>query len=253
MAYADFTGKVIKHSWGRFRATAGEAVYRGDLIDKDFKVADATNTANQPAKYIACEDIANAAVGWFCLKAEIMKPSTIGTGGVVTRANHGGTAGDTLFLSTTEGDAVEVPVGDGIGQMVGQVLSQDTVLLEPSPKIDYLMELEVAAKTLDVQSVGKVFYATATSAVVFTLPNSTTSAAGLVLEIVNCGQDGDAAIQASPATADKIMGPSIAGADDKDLINTSGTMKCGDRVRLTSDATDGWFVTEIHGIWDAET
>ena len=100
------------------------------------------------AKYVAAEDIASAAEGWLCLKAKIKKPSTIGTGGAVTRGDTGGTTGDLLFLSTTQGKAVEVPDGDGILQVVGQVLSQDEVLLDPAMyPVSYLMELEAANKT----------------------------------------------------------------------------------------------------------
>lgn len=248
MAYTDFEGKVILHSWGRFRATAGEAVYTGDLIDQEFAQADATGGEN-PALYVACENIASAAEGWFCLKAEAKKRATIAAGGVVTRGDHSGTADDVLFLSTTQGKAVEVPDGDGILQAVGRVLSQDTILLEPSCEYWEDMELETANKTLDIQDVGKAM-ATATDAVVFTLPATDV---GLSFTIVNVGQDGDCKVSASPNTNDKIMGPDLGGTDNKDLINTKATARCMDRVVLLCDGSDGEFVQEIKGTWAAET
>jgi hypothetical protein len=247
MAYSHSGVNVIKHSWGRFRATAGEDVTVGSLIDQDFKDAGAIAGEN-PALYIACEDIDSGSDGWFCTKAEVMKPSTVGSGGAVTRGNHGGTAGDVLFLSTTAGEAKEVPDGDGILQVVGRVLSQDTALLDPSPEYFEDMELVTANKTLDIQDVGKVM-ATATDAVVFTLPPTDV---GLSLTIVNVGQDGDAKVSVSPAALDKIMGPDIAGVDDKDLINTKATARCMDRVTLLADGVDGWFVQDIKGTWAAE-
>jgi len=253
MAYADFSGKIMQHTWGRFRATSGEAVYVGDLIDKDFKVADATNSANQPAKYIACETLATSTEGWFCTKAEVKKPPTIATGGGVTRGDHGGTAGDTLFLSTTEGDAVEVPAGDGIGQVVGQVLSQDTVLYDPSNEVDFVMEYESAAKTLTTSTdSGKAFYVggAPSTDVVVTIP---TPAIGDKWKIVNVNQDGDALIQVQPTSADAVAGPDVSGADGKYWVNTKATAKCGDYLIIEYKGAADMIVTEKRGVWTQES
>ena len=248
MAYTDFAGKTILHSWGRFRATnGGTAVSVGDLVDQDFNPADAT-AGGKPARYIACEDIAASKEGWFALKAEIKKAATVSTGGAVTRGDHGGTAGDVLFLSTTAGDAVETPDGDGLGQVVGRVLSQDTVLLDPAEEYDELMELEDGNKTLDAEDVGKVFYVKKDAAAI-TLP---ATSVGLMFTIVNCGQDGDCKVSVSPNALDKIMGPDIAGTDNKDLINTKATAKCMDRVTVIAEGTNGYYVAAIRGVWAAE-
>ena len=248
MAYADFAGKTILHTWGRFRATAGEALNAGDLVDQDFCEADATAGEN-PATCIACQDIASAAEGWFCLKAELRKAPTIAVGGGVTRGDHGGTAGDVLFLSTTQGAAVEVPDGDGLLQVVGRILSQDTILYDPSPEYFEDMELQTANKTLDIQDVGKAIAVVLDGGVV-TIPATDV---GLSLMVVNVGQDGDCAVNISAHSDDKIMGPDLAGTDEKDLINTKATARCMDRVLINADGSDGWFVQKIIGTWAEET
>jgi hypothetical protein len=219
------------------------------LVDVDFCQADATAGENE-AKYIACEDIASATEGWFCTKARIKKPSTVGTGGAVTRGDTGGTTGDILFLSTTQGKAVEVPDGDGILQVVGQVLSQDEVILEPG-EVFYLAEKESAAKTVGASDSGKAFAVVgASSATVVTLP---ATAAGLTYTIINVAQDADGAIQVSPVSADQIAGVDITEADNKDLINTSATQRCMDLVKVVGNGAAGWFVTDIRGTWAIES
>ena len=253
MAYANWSGKTIKHSWGRFRATAGEQLYCGDLVDYDFYQADATAGEN-PAKYIACEDIASAAEGWFCLKAEIKKLSTVGAGGAVTRGDHGGTANDLLFLSTTQGTAVEAVDGDGILQVVGEVLSQDHILLDPSPEYWEVMEFEHADKTITATTdSGKCFAigaltTTVTTGVVVTLP---AVASGNKFTIVNVQKDAWA-INVSPAAADEMGYPGQAGTDDKDLINTAATARCMDLVVVEYRDASGWFCSELRGTWVGE-
>ena len=129
MAYADFTGKIILHSWGRFRFTAGEDIEAGDLITKAGLIADAEDS--KPADAVACEKVANGADGWAALAVEIKKPPTVATGGGVTAGDHSGTAGTVLYLdgSADQGQAIE-DVGT-ISQTVGWVLSADRVLLLP--------------------------------------------------------------------------------------------------------------------------
>ncbi|NIA17285.1 MAG: DUF2190 family protein [Planctomycetes bacterium] len=104
-------------------------------------------------------------------------------------------------------------------------------------------------KTLDIQDVGKAFIVD-TDAKTITLP---ATAAGGRVAIINGGADAAVAVNVSPAAADKIMGPDIAGANDKDLINTKATAKQGDFVIIEPDvAGDGWHVTAIRGTWATE-
>ena len=248
MAYAHFDeSATVSHAIGRFRATAGEALTVGELIDSDFKAADATAGEN-PAEYIAIEDIASGDDGWFALEAILKKPTTVGAGGAATRGDHGGTAGDVLFLSTTAGDALEAPL-TGILQRVGRVLSQDTILLKPSDTWWEDCEIVTSNTTLDTQDVGKLM-ATVTDAVVFTLP---TTAAGTKFEIMNAGQDGDALISVSPASVDLIAGPDVAGADNKDWQNTKATARCMDMLVIEHKATVGYVTTKVVGTWAQET
>jgi len=240
-------------SWGRFKATAGEALTIGSLVDMDFKDADATAGENH-AEYVVIEDIASGKEGWFAKGAVVKKPSTIGAGGAVTRGDHGGTAGDVLFLSTTAGEAKEVPDGDGVLQVVGRVLSQDTVLLEPSKEYWDDMELETANKTLDADDCGKVI-ATATDAVVVTLPAGA-GLQGLTFTIINVGQDGDALVSVSPNSADNFQGFDHATTDDKDIQNTKATARCMDRVKVISDGTatnSVYYIIEQVGTWADES
>lgn len=246
MAYSSTGVNVILQSWGKFRATAGEDVTIGSLIDQDFKDADAVFGEN-PAKYIACDDIASGNVGSFCKEAVVRKPSTIATGGIVTRGDHNGTNGDVLFLSTTAGTAVEVVDGDGIGQQVGRVLSQDTVLLDPSPFWDEDMEKETSSKLITADTdVGKAFYVTGTDDVVVTIPAIAT---GQVYKVVNGAQDGDHMTSLSPQSDDMIVGPDYSGTNNEDWQNTKETSRCGDYLVIAYESGDGYIVTDIKGTW----
>jgi hypothetical protein len=101
--------------------------------------------------------------------------------------------------------------------------------------------------TLDVQDVGKALIVTV-DAKIITLP---ATAAGLgPIAIINGGADGAIAVTISPNSNDKIMGPNIAGADDKDLVNTKLTAKHWDYVILSPDvAGNGWQIHAIRGTW----
>lgn len=127
MAYADFGGKIILHSWGRFRLTMAEAGIAGDLVTKGGALADAEDS--KAADAILCEDIAINKTGWAALAVEIKKPPTVATGGGVTAATHGATAGTVLYLdgSAEQGKAIEA--AGTISQEVGWALSTDRVLL----------------------------------------------------------------------------------------------------------------------------
>lgn len=95
---------------------------------------------------------------------------------------------------------------------------------------------------------GKIF-SSSLDGITFTLPGI---AIGNTLSFVNVADDGDAAMNISPAAADGI---SYAGSatDDKDLINTKATQIKGDMVTLAGlDQTVAWQVTQALGIWAKE-
>lgn len=249
MAYASFGGLATILANDRvIKATTTEAVKVGDLIDKEFALADAT-AANLPAKYVALEDIASGSEGPFARWAVIRKPDTIGAGGDATAGSHGGTLGDTLFLSTTAGDAVEVIDGDGIYQIVGQVLSTQDVLLEPSLAAgDYFQdcEKETSAKTIDIADGGKAIVCTSTSDIVVTMQ---ATHVGDHVFIVNGAQDGDHLTSASPNSNDKLQGWDFTGSNNGDATNTKATSKAGDYLELVADGADGWIVNSGRGVW----
>lgn len=242
MAFADFGGKTILHSWGRFKITLGAAAVVGDLLARDGALADAN--ANKPAFAVACQDGASGDSVWAAKKVEVMKKSTVGAGGAVTRGDHSGSADDVLWLSATAGKASATPVAN-IGQMVGLVLTQDTLVLEPSEAYDPNVELVAADLTLDIQDVGKQLYLTA-DAKIITLPAIAT---GLSYVVVNGMNDGACLVAVSPAALDMIKGPDYAGVDDKDWLNTKATARCGDRLEFGYESANGYIVTKKVGIW----
>jgi hypothetical protein len=249
MAYTSFGGlATILVNGPSFKAATTEAVSRGDLINKEFGLADASAT-KLPAKYVALEDAASGDTIEFAQWAVIRKPSTIAAGGAVTAGDHSGTLGDTLFLSTTGGNAVDVIDGDGIYQVVGQVLSTEDALLEPSfAPGDFFedCEKETAAKTIDAADSGKAIVCVSTSDIVVTLH---ATAVGDNITIINGAQDGDHLTSASPQSGDKIEGSDFTGTDNGDATNTKATSKAGDYVTLVANGAAGWHVTGIRGVW----
>ena len=105
-----------------------------------------------------------------------------------------------------------------------------------------------ANKTLDIQDNGKVFFVD-TDATVTTLPAVATP---VNCTIVNIGAFGTVAVNVSPAAADMIHAPDIAGANDKDHINTKATAQRGDMVQLRTGDANGWVVSNQRGIWAQE-
>jgi len=108
--------------------------------------------------------------------------------------------------------------------------------------------LSAATKTLDAQDTGKIFFVTVDS--VITLPATATALASVTL--VCMGPFGTVQISADPNASDKIMGPDLAGTDNKDLINTKATAKRGDFVTLTAGHADGYVVNQLKGTWASE-
>ena len=108
--------------------------------------------------------------------------------------------------------------------------------------------LSAATKTLDAQDTGKYMFVTVDS--VITLPATATALADITL--VCMGAFGTVQISADPNASDKIMGPDLAGTDNKDLINTKATAQRGDLVTLTAGHADGYVVNRIKGVWASE-
>lgn len=107
-------------------------------------------------------------------------------------------------------------------------------------------EVKSANYTLDAEDTGKLIWVD-TDAFTLTLPAIADGLSGV--KIVNGGGFGTIAVTISPAAADKIHGPDITSADDKDLINTKATARRGDYVVLDFGDADGYAVAEMVGTW----
>ncbi len=146
------------------------------------------------------------------------------------------------------------PVGGTyIGKVIrwvssGVVMVSFDAVLGVDPYGDSPRETISGAKTLDAQDTAKVFFVDTTAVV--TLPATATASEDITL--VNVGALGTVQTSVSPNASDKVMGPDIAGTDNKDLINTLATAQRGDFVRLTAGHADGWVVNEIKGTWAEE-
>jgi len=142
-SYTHADGRIILHSWGRFRALAVSAIKAGDLLyqkaSEGVELATHTTTASAlttVAQCVACEDIKAAATGWVALAVEIKDPPTIATGGVVSQGSlcTAGDEGEPLWLSGTAGQATITAPTAGqtvIKQRVGYITAIDRVLLRP--------------------------------------------------------------------------------------------------------------------------
>lgn len=104
-----------------------------------------------------------------------------------------------------------------------------------------------ATITLDAQDVGKILLNNTDSAVV-TLP---VTALGVNYTIMNITDGLKCTIQ--PNTADQIYMPDILTDSDNGIVLTAATSKDGDLIRLMADGSVGWYVTQLHGIWAAES
>ena len=250
MPYASFGGLATVLQRGpAFRAASTGALKVGDLVSKEFALADAS-AGGGSAYFVSLETVASGSSGLYSEWAVIRKPSTVAVGGVATAGDHGGTLGDTLWLSTTAGDAVEVIDGDGIYQIVGQVLSTEDVMLRPSHSpgdFFQIAEAESSAKTLDLNDSGKVFVVTSTSDVVLTLPVTATQG---TYTIINGAQDGDHLTSLSPNSNDDISGWDFTNSDNGNVANTKATSKAGDYMVVQSGGrADGFEVIVGRGVW----
>jgi len=110
-------------------------------------------------------------------------------------------------------------------------------------------ELKTDNYTVNAEDTGKVL-CLATDAKTFTLP---ATAAGLEVILVNLASDGTALMSVSPNSSDKIMGPDVAGEDDKDYQNTKATQDRWDNLHLLADGSAGWYVKGQRGTWAQES
>lgn len=168
--------------------------------------------------------------------------------------------GDTVFWDYVNSLAVKTGF-DGclfLGTAVAAAATGDTLVrVELRPhglpaamqgKLWEDFSLASASKTLDIQDVGKVMNMTVGHATnVVTIP---ATAAGLGF-VVRCGTSGQR-LALSPQAADKIMGPDIAGVDDKDRILAAATSRAGNYCSLEHGSADGYLIRAQQGVWTNE-
>lgn len=132
-------------------------------------------------------------------------------------------------------------------------LSKLRLTVFPNGLASFLVSSNAVQKTANftvviTTSSGKEFVSTL-DGIVYTLPSI---AIGNTITFTNMAEDGQAALNISPAAADGIT---YAGSstDNKDLINTKATAKKGDSVTLASlDGVVAWQVVAVNGIWAKE-
>ena len=132
-------------------------------------------------------------------------------------------------------------------------LSKLRLTVLPNGLASFLVDNNAEIKTANYTVVittdsGKTLVSTL-DGIVYTLPSI---AIGNTITFVNMAEDGQAALNVSPAAADGIT---YAGAstDDDDIINTKATAKKGDFITLASlDGVVAWQVLAVRGIWDKQ-
>jgi len=250
MPYTDFRGLAsVLQSSPPIRAAATAALKVGDLVSKEFAAADAS-AGGGSAYWVCLADVASGDIGSFAEWAVIQKPTTVGTGGSPTVGSHSGTLGDTLFLSTAAGTAVEVIDGDGIYQIVGLVLSTQNVLLKPSHAPGDFFEVCEKMTGGETQAIGDSGIAAVlvgTSDIILQLPATIVEGRFIC---VNGSQDGDKLTSVSPNASDGLAGFDFTNTNDGDATNTKSTSKAGDYIIIQSGGlAGGMMAVELRGVW----
>ena len=145
-----------------------------------------------------------------------------------------------------------IPVGilvEYVSTTSGWIDITPAVNIQRNPKSPLDFITKTANYTVLVTDSGAKF-ATATDAMVFTLPST---AKGLTYQFWNTGADAAVLLSVSPVVADRIRGGGIAGGiDNKDYQNTKVSAKMYDMLEIVGDGVDGWIVTQSKGTWVAE-
>lgn len=218
---------------------AGDIVIMGDIVG------------------VAKLDIAASALGALAVGG-VFDVAKDGTTGPVFAIN------DPVWFDLATELAVRVPTTAGMSGVVylgtcvkAAGTNEDTVRVrfaEPSTP-DWMRDLcwedvtlAGGSKTLDADDIGKVMNVTVGHASnVATLP-----AVAVANEfVVRCGTTGQR-VAVDPNSSDKIMGPDLAGTDNKDYILAAATSKAGDFIRLVYFSADGWRIMQMRGIWVSE-
>lgn len=113
---------------------------------------------------------------------------------------------------------------------------------------------KTAAYTLKPSDSGTTFAWNSATAFNFTLPPVQKSQKGIFYHfIVNTAATSGTGHGVTPASVDKIVGPGITAADDKDVYFATASDAVGNGFTLVSDGVDGWFIRTINGTPTRET
>lgn len=162
------------------------------------------------------------------------------------------TAGKMIYPAD-DGKVSMTPAGKACGLAIEAATADgdliEAILLDLDPQFANMTFEAVSDNlTLDVEDVGKVMLVTA-DAKTITLP---ATSAGLRFIIMNGGADGTVAVNVSPQSDDKIMGPDITGTNNKDQINTQTTAERGDFIDILGGHADGYTILAVRGTWAEE-
>jgi predicted RecA/RadA family phage recombinase len=208
----------------------------------------------------ACEDIAASAEG----AVQVQGLAKIAAGAVIGNVGdnvwwdddgspYGGVAGS--GCATTNAAVGDFWIGilaKALTATDGEaIVALNEVNPELPPFIAKVHELKSDNYTVDAEDMNKVLHI-ATDAKAFTLPTMSAGYAGFEVTFQNDGADGANSITINPNSNDKIMGPDLAGTDNKDYINTKATAVRGDYVTLRGDGTNGWWIVARRGTWASE-
>lgn len=112
------------------------------------------------------------------------------------------------------------------------------------------VNLAAASQALTAAQSGQKFVGAVDA--VFTLPAAAAGTKGVWYEF-ECGAlSTGTGLSISPAAADHIRGNGLTAVDDKDLINSGGSDRLGDMVRLYCDGSTGWVIEHVIGTWAKE-
>ena len=241
---------------GEYAVIASEIIYEGSAVG----LVDATGHARPLANLdtfvgFAEAKVDNSAGSAADLNVRTYKQGVIKlsvTGAVITDVGQPVYATDDNAFTFIPTSAVYIGmverfVSAGVVEVSFNVGDVDPYSVYGSPE-NY--ETKSANYTLDILDVGKVLFID-TDAFLVTLPVVATP---VECTIVNIGAFGAVLVAVSPAAADMIHAPDIAGTNDKDHLNTKATACRGDLVKISSASGDanGHAVIDQKGIWAQE-
>lgn len=176
--------------------------------------------------------------------------------GTFEMTTNGAIAAGAIIFGGADGKVSITPNGKPIGICIEAATADgdqvECILRDVSDFANFAgktFETVSADKTLDIQDSGKVMVVD-TDAKTFTLPSV---AAGFEFIVMNGGAAvGSVPVNLSPAAADLIAGPDIAGTDNKDQINTKATAVPGDYMVVRGGQATGWTIQAMRGTWAQE-